>query len=158
MTQDLPTPVAARYFEDYPLGSVCEYGPVSVTEAEIIAFARQFDPQSIHTDPEAAASGPFGGLIASGWHTAGLMMRLLAVHFLSPVASIASPGIDELRWRAPVRPGDALRVRVRVTEAQISRSKPDRGIIRSAIEIVNQHETVVMSLSAMNLMRCRPAS
>ena len=157
MTRDLSTSVAARYFEDYPLGSVYEYGPVSVTEAEIIAFARQFDPQSIHTDPQAAANGPFGGLIASGWHTAGLMMRLLATHFLSPVASIASPGIDELRWRAPVRPGDALRVRVRVTEAQISRSKPDRGMIRSAIEIVNQHETVVMSLSAMNLMRCRPA-
>ncbi len=158
MTQDLPTPVASRYFEDYPLGSLSEYGPVTVTEAEIIAFARQFDPQSIHTDPQAAASGPFGGLIASGWHTAGLMMRLLATHFLSPVASIASPGIDELRWRAPVRPGDALRVRVRVTEATLSRSKPDRGMIRSAIEIVNQHETVVMSLSAMNLMRCRPAS
>lgn len=158
MTQDLPTPVADRYFEDYPLGATMEYGPVSVSEAEIIAFARQFDPQSIHTDPEAAASGPFGGLIASGWHTAGLMMRVLVQHFLSPVASIASPGIDELRWRAPVRPGDQLRIRARITEAQISRSKPDRGMIRSAIEIVNQHDTVVMSLSAMNLMRCRPAS
>ncbi len=156
MTHDLPTPVATRYFEDYPAGATCEYGPVSVSEAEIVAFARQFDPQSIHTDAEAAASGPFGGLIASGWHTAGLMMRLLATRFLSPVASIASPGIDELRWRAPVRPGDALRIRVRIVEATLSRSKPDRGMIRSEIEVVNQHETVVMSLSAMNLMRSRP--
>ena len=156
MTEDLPAPVADRYFEDYPLGAVVEYGPVSVTEAEIITFAWQFDPQSIHIDPEAAASGPFGGLIASGWHTAGLMMRLLATRFLSPISSIASPGIDELRWRAPVRPGDQLRIRVRITEAQLSRSKPDRGMIRSAIEIVNQHDTVAMSLSAMNLMRCRP--
>ena len=117
MTEDLPAPVADRYFEDYPLGAVVEYGPVSVTEAEIITFAWQFDPQSIHIDPEAAASGPFGGLIASGWHTAGLMMRLLATRFLSPISSIASPGIDELRWRAPVRPGDQLRIRVRITEA-----------------------------------------
>ncbi|MCA7119980.1 MAG: MaoC family dehydratase [Acidibrevibacterium sp.] len=156
MTGDPPSPAAIRYFEDYPLDSAYEYGPVSVTEAEIIAFARQFDPQPIHIDREAAASGPFGGLIASGWHTAGLMMRLLATHFLSST-SIASPGIDELRWRAPVRPGDQLRIRVRITEAARSRSKPDRGMIRSAIEVINQHDTVVMSLSAMNLIRCRPS-
>lgn len=158
MAQDLPTPVADRFFEDYPLGSVVEYGPVSVSEADIIAFARQFDPQAIHTDPEAASRGPFGGLIASGWHTTGLMMRLLATHFLSHHNSIASPGIDELRWRAPVRPGDALRVRVRVTEAARSRSKPDRGMIRSLVEVINQHDTVVMSLSAMNLLRSRSVS
>lgn len=155
MTQDLPTPVVDRFFEDYPRDAVAQYGPVSVSEAEIIAFARQFDPQAIHTDPEAAANGPFGGLIASGWHTAGLMMRLLATHFLSHRNSIASPGIDELRWRAPVRPGDQLRVRVRVTEATRSRSKPDRGMVRSLVEVINQHDTVVMSLSAMNLLRCR---
>jgi acyl dehydratase len=85
----------------------------------------------------------------------GLMMRLLATHFLSHRNSIASPGIDELRWRAPVRPGDQLRVRVRVTEATRSRSKPDRGMVRSLVEVINQHDTVVMSLSAMNLLRCR---
>ncbi len=156
MTKSYSPEVGTRYFEDYPLGAAFEFGPVSVTEAEIVAFARQFDPQPIHTDPEAAAAGPFGGLIASGWHTAGLMMRLLASNFLSPAASIASPGVDELRWRAPVRPGDQLRIRVRITEATPSRSKPDRGMIRSAIEVINQHDTVVMSLSAMNLMRCRP--
>jgi acyl dehydratase len=152
---DFAVPVDQRYFEDYEVGSTYEYGPIAVDEAEAIEFARKFDPQPIHTDAAAATDGPFGGLIASGWHTAALMMRLFVDHYLSSVASLASPGIDELRWLKPVRPGDRLRIRVTVTEARVSRSKPDRGIVRTLIEVLNQHGETVSRMSAMNLLRRR---
>src|SRR5947207_292227 len=148
--------MAERYFEDYPPGAVFEGGGIAVTEAEILEFAGKYDPQAMHTDPEAAARGYFGGLIASGWHTAALMMRLFAEHFLSPASSLASPGIDELRWLQPVRPGDVLRLRVSIAEARRSRSKPDQGIIRSLVEVLNQHGEVVMTLRPISLIRCRP--
>ena len=151
-------PIDQRYFEDYHPGSVHEYGTIAVDEAEIIAFARKFDPQDFHVDPEAAARGPFGGLIASGWHTASLMMRLLADHYLSKVASLGSPGIDELRWTQPVRPGDALSVRVTVLDAKRSRSKPDRGIVQTSIEVLNQRGEIVATMKAINLLRCRSPS
>jgi len=101
-----------RYFEDYVEGSVHDCGSIAVEANEVVAFAKRFDPQSIHTDSEAAKRGPFGGLIASGWHTCGLMMRLYVEHYLTHVASLASPGLDELRWLEPVRPGDRLSLRV----------------------------------------------
>jgi acyl dehydratase len=154
-TTDIAVPVGERHFEDYVPGAVLEYGSITLSEAEIIEFARRFDPQFIHTDPRAAAAGPFGGLIASGWHTAGVMMRLFVDHYLSHVASMASPGIDELRWQRPVRPGDTLSIRVLILEANRSRSKPDRGMVRSQIEVLNQDREVVMSLKAMNILRCR---
>ena len=144
-----------RYFEDYIPGTVFEYGEIRVDEAEILEFARRFDPQDMHVDPEAAKRGRFGGLIASGWHTAGLMMRLFVEHFLPGHASLASPGIDELRWTRPVRPGDVLHLRVTVLEATRSRSKPDRGMLRTLTEVLNQNGEVVMSLKPMNLLRCR---
>jgi acyl dehydratase len=144
-----------RYFEDYMPGSVFEYGEIRVGEAEILEFARRYDPQFIHVDPDAAARGPFGGLIASGWQTASLMMRLLVDQFLPATASLGSPGIDELRWLRPVRPGDAVRIRVTVLDATRSRSKPDRGIVRTLIEVLNQHDEVVMSLKPMNIIACR---
>ena len=149
-------PIGERYFEDYVPGAVYEFGDRVVSEAEIIDFARRFDPQPMHLDPKAAARGHFGGLIASGWHTAGIMMRLFVDHFLPGQASLASPGIDELRWLRPVRPGDALRLRVTVLEATRSRSKPDRGMVRALIEVLNQNGEIVMSLKPMNLLRCRP--
>ena len=156
---DFPVAAAERYFEDYVPGTVVEYGSIGVDEAEVIDFARRFDPQPFHLDPQSAAAGPFGGLIASGWHTAGLMMRLLVDHYLSPVASLGSPGIDELRWLAPVRPGDRLSVRITVMEARRSRSKPDRGLVRSSMEVMNERREVVMTVKAMTLMLCRdPAS
>jgi len=136
-------------------GAVAEFGPIEIDEAEVIEFARQFDPQPIHTDPEAARTGPFGGLIASGWHTVSLTMRVLVDNYLARGASLASPGVDELRWLQPVRPGDVLRVRATVVEARRSQSKPDRGLVRTKIEVLNQDERVVMSLTAMNLFRCR---
>ncbi|MEU8340616.1 Acyl dehydratase [Actinomadura meyerae] len=154
---DFPTPIDDRYFEDYKEGSVYEYGHVTLDEDEIIEFARRFDRQPIHIDPEFAATGPFGGIIASGWHTGSIMMRLFADHFLSSVASLASPGVDELRWPAPVRPGDSLRLRVAVLEARPSRSKPDRGIVRTRAELLNQDDQVVLDTLPMNLLRRRPA-
>jgi acyl dehydratase len=151
------TPIGDRWFEDFLPGARYELGHISVTEPEIIDFARRFDPQPMHVDPEAAARGHFGGLIASGWHTAGMMMRLFADHFLPGHASLGSPGIDKLRWTHPVRPGDVLRLRITVLDATRSRSKPDRGMIRTLIEVLNQNGNVVMSLKAMNLLRLRPA-
>jgi acyl dehydratase len=156
-TSKFVVPITDRYFEDYIPGSVYEYGTISVTEAEIIEFARRYDTQSIHTDPEAAAQGPFGGLIASGWQTAGWMMRLFADNFLSSVAGIASPGVDELRWKIPVRPGDSLRIRVTILEARHSRSKPDRGLVTTFTEVLNRRREVVMSLKAMSMLRSRSA-
>jgi acyl dehydratase len=153
--RDVPVPIDKRYFEDYVPGAVFEYGTISVNQADLIEFAKRFDPQPFHIDPDAAARGPFGGLIASGWHTASLVMRLLVDRYLSSVASLGSPGVDELRWTRPVRPGDSLRVRVSVLDARRSRSKPDRGLVRSHFEVVNQDGDVVMSLKALNFLRCR---
>lgn len=140
-----------RYFEDYIAGSAFEYGPIAVEEAEVISFAQRFDPQSMHTDPAKAAVGPFRGLIASGWHTTALMMRLFVDNFLSPVASLPSPGVDEVRWLKPVRPGDQLTLRVSIVETRPSRTKPDRGLIVSKMEAVNQDGAVVCTMRAMNL-------
>jgi acyl dehydratase len=151
-------PVKNRYFEDYLVGSVHEFGSIAVEQDEVIAFAKRFDPQVFHTDPESAKKTIFNGLIASGWHTAGLMMRLFVDHFLSKVASLGSPGVDELRWNKPVRPGDKLYVRVTVLEARRSRSKPDRGIVHSFIEVMNQNRDVVMSMKAVNIFFCRKKS
>jgi acyl dehydratase len=152
---DFAVGVAERYFEDYAVGAVYEYGYASVSEAEIIAFAERFDPQPIHVDARFAASGPFGGLIASGWHTVGISMRMIVDHYISRVASLASPGVDELRWPTPVRPGDSLRLRTTILETRQSRSKPDRGLVRTHAELLNQHDQTVLSLVAMNLIRLR---
>ena len=145
-----------RYFEDYPAGAVFTAGAITVDEAEIIDFARKYDPQAMHTDPEAAARGNFGGLIASGWHTGAMMMRLFADNFLSPASSIASPGLDELRWLKPVRPGDVLRLRVTILQARRSHTRPEQGIVRSLIEVLNQRGDVVMTLKPVSFIRCRP--
>jgi acyl dehydratase len=149
-------PINERYFEDYVPGPVFEYGSIAVTEAEVIDFAKKFDPQYIHTDPVKAARGPFGGLIASGWHTSSLMMRLYADNYLSSVASLASPGIDELRWLKPVRPGDSLWIRVTALDARRSQSKPDLGVVRVYVEVLNQNREVVMTVKTVNLFRRRP--
>ena len=148
-------PVNDRYFEDYIEGDVFRFGSIAVAADEIVAFAKQFDPQSFHTDPEAAKQSPFGGLIASGWHTAALMMRLFADHYLTHVASLASPGIDELRWLKPVRPGDTLSIRVTVLKAVPSKSKPDRGVVTSGVEVLNQADESVMTLTAVNFIARR---
>lgn len=152
---DFAVGIEDRYFEDYEVGTVYEYGHASVSEAEIIAFAERFDPQPIHVDTQFAARGPFGGVIASGWHTAAIAMRLVVDHYVSRVASLASPGVDELRWPTPVRPGDSLRLRTTILETRRSQSKPDRGLIRTRAELLNQHDQTALSLVAMNLIRLR---
>ncbi len=147
-----------RYFEDYVEGDVHDCGSVAVEQDEMIAFARLYDPQSIHTDPEAAKKGPFGGLIASGWQTCGLMMRPYVERYLTHNASLGSPGLDELRWLKPVRPGDRLSVRVTVLKASPSKSRPDRGAVTSFIEVSNQAGELVMTFRVINIIARRPGS
>ena len=151
---DLPEH-ATWYFEDYVPGLTVDCGSFSISEAEIIAFAKEYDPQPFHVDPVAAADGPFGGLIASGWHTTSLMMRLLVEHFISPETSLGAAGVDEIRWPSPVRPGDTLRVRGTVLDTRRSKSKPDRGIMRSQVEVTNQAGDPVLHLTAINFIRAR---
>lgn len=143
------------YFDDYVPGRTVDCGSFSVSEADIIAFAKDYDPQPFHTDPVVAAEGPFGGLIASGWHTTSLMMRLLVEHFISAESSLGAAGVDEIRWPKPVRPGDVLNVRATVLEARRSKSKPDRGIVRSLAEVTNQHGETVMRVTAINFVLAR---
>ncbi|MCP5267363.1 MAG: MaoC family dehydratase [Burkholderiaceae bacterium] len=145
-----------RWFEDYLEGETAEFGDHQVSEEEIVAFARRYDPQPFHVDADAARRSPFGGLIASGWMTCSIAMRMLVEHFISEHASMGSPGLDSLRWPAPVRPGDRLRVRVTVLESRPSRSKPDRGSIRLRQEVLNQHDEVVMLSEGWGIYRRRP--
>ena len=144
-----------RWFEDYVPGTVHDLGSVVVDEQEVIAFARQFDPQPFHLDKERAEQSTFGGLAASGWHTACMTMRVIVDCYLSDVSSEGSPGIDELRWLRPVRPGDQLTVRATVLDARRSRSRPERGIVRSQIDTLNQDGEVVMHLTSAIFIRCR---
>ncbi|GAB3663020.1 MaoC family dehydratase [Nocardioides korecus] len=153
---DLAAPVEDRWFEDYAPGAVCEYGHVGLDEAEIVEFAQRYDPQAIHVDPAWSATGPFGGLIASGVQTVAVSMRLYVDHYVSRVASLASPGLDELRWPRPVRPGDRLHVRVEVAQARLSRSRPDRGLVHSAVTALNQSDEPVLTFTAMNFFAVRP--
>ena len=145
---------AVRYFADYAVGAVFDCGRVAVDEASIVAFAKEYDPQPFHVDP--GNDGPFGGLIASGWQTMSLVMRQLVEHYLSAESSLGAAGVDELRWPTPVRPGDTLRVRATVVEARASNSKPDRGIVRTLIEAINQDGATALSLTAINFIRVRP--
>ena len=151
---EFATPIDDRYFEDYQLGATYDFtDTITLDQPRMIEFGTEFDPQTFHVDPAAP-----GGLIASGWHTVGVMMRLLVDNFLSNVATLASPGIDEIRWLRPVRPGDALRLRVTVVGARRSTSKPDRGVIHSGIEVINQDDRVVMTMVAINFILLRDPS
>jgi acyl dehydratase len=152
------TDYSLRYFDDYLPGATYDCGSFSVSEDEIVSFAKQFDPQPFHVDPGAAARGPFGGLVASGWQTAALVMRQLVDHYLPAGASLGSPGLDEIRWPNPVRPGDTLRVRATVMEARRSLSKPDRGIMKTMVEAADQDGRTVMRAIAINFLRVRPDS
>ncbi len=145
-----------RYWEDIKAGEVIELGSCTVTKEAMVAFAREFDPQPFHTDEETAKRTIWGGLIASGWHTGSMLMRLFYDGFLKDTVSLGSPGIDELKWNKPVRPGDRLSARMTILETTPSRSKPDRGIIRSQMEVLNQHGEVVMSTKGVNFFARRP--
>ena len=145
-----------RYWEDIKAGDVVELGSHTMDKVQMVAFAREFDPQPFHIDEKAAEASVWGGLIASGWLTGSVLMRLLYDGFLKDTAGIGSPGIDELRWLKPVRPGDTLTARLTVLEATASRSKPDRGIMRSLMEVLNQHGEVVMTTRGVNFFLRRP--
>ena len=144
-------------FEDFEPGQVYELGSRTVTEEEIVDFARRFDPQPFHLDPEAAKGSVFGGLIASGWHTGALWMRLYVDSLLGGSAGMGSPGIEELRWLAPVRPGDTLAGRLTVLEATPSGRRSDRGTVRIRGEMVNQDGVTVMSMTSRGHFARRPA-
>ena len=145
-----------RYWEDIKEGEVVELGSRTLDKERMVAFAREFDPQPFHTDEKAAEASIWGGLIASGWLTGSVLMRIFYDGYLKDTAGLGSPGIDELRWLKPVRPGDTLTVRLTVLETTASRSKPDRGIVRSLMEVLNQHGEVVMTTRGVNFFRRRP--
>lgn len=144
------------YFEDFFEGQVIELGERSVNEAEIIDFARQFDPQPFHVDPAAAANSIYGGVIASGWHTCAMMMRLVVDGMMAASSSMGSPGLDSVRWLQPVRAGDTLAVRYETVKVKASDSKPDRGVVWSKWVARNQHGVDVCTIEGMGMFRRRP--
>ncbi|MGH7073238.1 MAG: MaoC family dehydratase [Stellaceae bacterium] len=145
-----------RYFEDFTVGEVFDLGARTLSQDEIIAFARDYDPQPFHVDPEAAKTSIYGGLIASGWQTIGVFMSLLVRNLVNDTVSLGSPGIDEIKWPKPVRPGDRLSGRVRILEAIPSKSRPDRGILKTQGELTNQAGELVMTVRAVNFFGRRP--
>jgi acyl dehydratase len=144
------------YFEDFEPGRVIPVGSRTLCEEEIIAFAMHFDPQPFHVDRAAAATSHFGGIIASGWHTCSIMMRLMVDGFLAEAASLGSPGVDEIRWLTPVRPGDTLTVTTTVMDVRPSSSKPDRGVVHTMWEAKNQHGETVATVKGMGMFMRRP--
>ena len=145
------------YFEDFTPGWTFQNGPRTLTADEIIAFAREWDPQSYHTDPEAARASPYRGLIASGWQTAGVAMRLMCDGYLLDTSCVGSPGIDELRFVKPVRPGDGLRFRSTVLATAPSQTKPQRGTVTFRWEVINQDDELVLSMVGRQLFLRRTA-
>lgn len=143
------------YWEDFAPGDVLELGSHTFTAEEIIEFARRWDPQSFHTDPQAASASAFGGLVASGWHTCAVGMRLMVETHVGRSASLGSPGLENIRWLAPVRPGDTVTYRRRITHARPSRSRPGVGLVRSRWEAVNQRGELVMTMEGWGMFARR---
>jgi acyl dehydratase len=143
-------------YEDFSLGQRFDLGSVTVTETEIVAFARQFDPQPFHTDRATAAHTPFGGVVASGWHTAALCMRLLVDGLLSRMDTLGSPGVDALRWLRPLRPDDTLHLHATISAMRPSESKPDRGVMTMHLEAYNQEDEMLLSMEGVNFVRRAP--
>ncbi len=145
------------HFEDFHIGQVIDLGTRTFDEAEIVDFARKFDPQPFHVDRDAAAASHFGGIVASGWHTCSVLMRQIVDQLLLRSVSHGSPGVDEIRWLKPVRPGDTLRMSMRVIEAIPSKSKPDRGVLKCEYQGVNQHGEPVVTMKTLGMFGRRPA-
>jgi acyl dehydratase len=146
------------YFEDLEVGAETDFGTYAVTREEVLEFARKYDPQPFHLSDEEAAKTHFGRLSASGWHTAAMTMAVIARKVVGEEqAGLGSPGIDELRWKKPVYPGDTLHVRGKIVDVTPSRSRPDMGSFRTQTTVTNQHDQVVMSFTSIVLMRRRPA-
>jgi len=147
-----------KYFEDVQVGELMRFGRYEVTREEIVEYAREFDPQPFHLDDEAARASIFRGLIASGWHTGAMFMRMVCDQMVVTDATSGAIGFDELRWTRPVRPGDVLSVESEIREKIESRSRPDRGTVKIESRIRNQRDEVVMSLVSLVIYRRRPAS
>ncbi|QOY96385.1 MaoC family dehydratase [Massilia sp. UMI-21] len=145
------------YFEDFHPGQEIDLGERTVSEEEIIAFARQFDPQPFHVDREAAGPSIYGGVIASGWHTCSLMMRMVVDGMMCSASSMGSPGLDGVRWLLPLRAGDTIRVRYLTTAVKASNSKPDRGVVWSTWIAINQHGQDICTIEGMGMFGKRPA-
>lgn len=146
------------YFEDLEVGSETEFGSYEVTREEVLEFARKYDPQPFHLSDEEAAKTHFGRLAASGWHTAAMVMSVIARHVVEhEQAGLGSPGIDELRWKKPVHPGDTLHVRGRILEKRPSRSRPEMGSFRTETTVTNQNGDVAMTFTSIVLIRRRYA-
>jgi acyl dehydratase len=146
------------YWEDFPLGDTLEMGSHTFTEAEIITFARQFDPQPFHVDPEAAKHSFFKGLIASGWHTCSVAMRLMVDKYVARSASLGSPGLDNIRWLAPVRAGDTITYRRTIIAVRPSDSRPGVGLVQTRWEALNQRGATVMTMEGWSMFRRRSAA
>jgi acyl dehydratase len=148
----MPDPL---YFEDFPLGEVVEYGGVEVSVDEIIAFAREFDPQPFHTDEEAAAAAT-GGLIASGWHTSALLLRMNCEAFLMRAAILDEAGVEEVRWQLPVRPGERLHVRRQTLASRLREGQTGAGEVEFLYEVINQNGAAAMIQRSVLLLKPRP--
>lgn len=146
-----------RHWEDFQVGEVEQIGTRKVARDEVIAFAREYDPQPFHVDEGAAAKSMYGGLIASGWHTCAMVMRMMCDAYLLDSASVGSPGIDNLKWLKPVRPGDTIRAQRTTLESRASKSRPDIGIVKNRWEVFNQEGEMVMSMEGYGMFRRRDA-
>ena len=146
------------YWEDFTPGQVSEYGAYEVIADEIKAFAAEFDPQPMHVDEEAARAGMMGGLCASGWHSCAIMMRIIADGFVLDTASMGATGCGEVKWLAPVRPGDTLRVRMHVVDKRASHSRPEMGFVNARLDMLNAGDVCVMTLTPHFMIERRPAA
>lgn len=142
-------------YEDMEIGMAIDVGEYTFARDEIVRFAEQFDPQPFHLDDATAAASPFRGLVASGWHTCSAMMGLLVRNYLADSTSMGSPGIDEIRWVKPVRVGDTIRMRNKIVAKRVMESKPDRGIVSTEWECVNQHGEIVLIVRSKGIFGLR---
>lgn len=149
--------MSKRHWEDFRPGSVAIYGPRRVTREEIVAFAAEFDPQPMHLDETAAAATLLGGLAASGWHSCCLLMRIIADGFINDSSSMGAPGVDEVRWLKPLRPGSQVRVRMTVLETRASNSRPGIGFVKCLFEMLDEQDTVLTTLTSSLMIRRREA-
>lgn len=149
---------AKYYWEDFKVGEVSEMGRRTVDKDEVIAFAKQFDPQVFHVDEAAARASMFGGLIASGWHTVSMVMRMMCDNYLLDSASLGSPGVDHVKWLKPVRPGDTIRATRTVLESRRSASRPEIGIVKTLWQVFNQDDELVMTMEGYGMFKVRGAA
>lgn len=148
----------AKYFwEDFVVGETIEIGRRSIDRDEVVAFATEFDPQPFHVDDVAAKASTFGGLIASGWHTCAMVMRMMCDSYLLDSASLGSPGVEHVKWLKPVRPGDTIRAMRTVLESRRSGSRPEMGLVKTRWDVYNQDDELVMTMEGLGMFKTRTA-